>query len=258
MTLTDTSRAVQEQFDSCAHHYLGSSQMADAELLELIVRLAAPQPVDQVLDVACGAGFLVSAFARHAARIEGVDLSGTMLKEAEQHARMLGHANTAFRKADSAALPFEDQTFTIVTCKLALHYFPDPGHSIAEMKRVLKPGGRIVMVDRVSSESHLQQEYHNRIEKLRTPSKTKVYATSEIRSLLEQQGLEIEHVRDYEQFQDVDEWLQTTGMSEDNQRNARALLLRSLIDDQAGLNLFSVSGRLKMTHRTVIMVAGKY
>jgi ubiquinone/menaquinone biosynthesis C-methylase UbiE len=242
-------------FDHCAHHYLQTSQMADTDLLDLIVRLARPQAGDQALDVACGAGFLASTLAHLVARVEGVDLSGVMLREAERHARSLGLVNTGFQQSDSATLPFGDQVFDIVTCKLALHYFPDPDRSIAEMRRVLRPGGRLVVIDRVSSENRPQQEYHNHIEKLRTPSKIKVYAPSEIRHLIEQQGLVLEQYKDYEQYQDVDEWLQTTGAAEEGQQQARELLQKSISDDLAGLKLFSVNNRLKMTHCTVIMVA---
>jgi ubiquinone/menaquinone biosynthesis C-methylase UbiE len=256
MDSTSLSHAVQHQFDSCAHHYLGTSPMADKGLLDLIVQLARPEPGDTSLDVACGAGFLVSAFARLVERSEGVDLSSVMLREAENHAGSLGLDNASFRQADSASLPFEDRIFDIVTCKLALHYFPDPGRSIKEMKRVLKQDGRIVLIDRVSTENRPQQEYHNLIEKLRTPSKVKVYSPIEIKDLLEAQGLVLESIREYEQHQDVDEWLQSTGAPEVHQCHARELLQRSLNDDLAGLNLISVSGRLQMSHRTVIMVAG--
>ncbi len=249
--------SVKDQFDNNVRHYLGASQMADSKLLDLIVQYARPRPEDKVLDVACGAGFLTCALARLVAKAEGVDLSGAMLREADSHARSLGIVNTAFRQADSAALPFENQTFNIVTCKLALHYFPDPGRAIGEMKRVVRRGGRIVLIDRVSSENRQHQEYHNRIEMLRTPAKNRIYATSEITQLLEQQGLTLERIADYEQYQEVDEWLETTGAPEENQRRARELLLRSLVDDLAGLKLFSVDGRLKLTHRIVIIVAGK-
>lgn len=249
--------SVKDQFDNNVQHYLGASQMADSELLDLIVQHARPQPEDQVLDVACGAGFLTCALARLVKRAEGVDLSGAMLREAGNHARSLGLVNTSFQQADSASLPFKEQAFDIVTCKLALHYFPDPDRAIGEMKRVVKRGGRIVLIDRVSSENRQHQEYHNNIEMLRTPAKNKIYSASGIVCLLEQQGLTLERVVDYEQYQDVDEWLETTGAPEENQNRARELLLRSLADDSAGLKLFSVDGRLKLTHRIVIIAADR-
>ncbi|MFZ4855632.1 MAG: class I SAM-dependent methyltransferase [Desulfuromonadaceae bacterium] len=249
--------SVKDQFDNNVLHYLGASQMADSELLDLIVQCARPQPEDQVLDVACGAGFLTCALARLVKRAEGIDLSGAMLREAGNHARSLWLSNVGFHQGDSAALPFGEQAFDIVTCKLALHYFPDPDRAIGEMKRVVKRGGRIVLIDRVSSEIRQHQEYHNRIEMLRTPSKNRIYSASEIVSLLEQQGLTLEHIAEYEQYQDVDEWLETTGAPEENQSRARELLFRSLTDDLAGLKLFAVDSRLKLTHRIVIIVAGR-
>lgn len=172
--------SVRDQFDRNVRHYLQGGPMDDRALLDLIVRLAKPKASDRLLDVACGAGLLVAGFAGAVASAAGVDLSEAMLVEARKNALGLGLVNTRFQQGDGEALPFTDESFDIVTCKLALHYFPDPVHAIGEMWRVARKGATIVLVDRVSSEDSLKQAYLNRIEKLRTPSKVKVYATSEI------------------------------------------------------------------------------
>ena len=124
MSLETIKSSVQEQFNRCAHYYLKNSPMADGELLRLIVQLAEPKPSHQLLDVSCGAGFLLCEFAPFVERAVGVDLSEVMLAEARQSA--LGLANVSFEWADAEALPFADATFDIVSCKLALHYFPKP------------------------------------------------------------------------------------------------------------------------------------
>ncbi len=178
-----------------------------------------------------------------------------MLAEAEKEAQRQGLANTVFHQSDSESLPFADKLFDIVTCKLALHYFPNPNRAVGEMKRVAKSGGRLILIDRVAAEDRQTREFHNRIEKLRTPSKVRVYAPSEIRVLLEGEGLEVNSVHHYEQYQDVDEWLLTTGAPEDSQKLARQLILDSLEEDAAGLKLFCENGRLMMTHQTAIFVA---
>jgi ubiquinone/menaquinone biosynthesis C-methylase UbiE len=255
MALESVKAAIRDQFNQCAHHYLASSPMADQALLSLIVRLAGPGPADHVLDVACGAGFLVREFARYAERAAGIDLSAAMLHEAEKASLALGLTNTAFQLSDGESLPFGDATFDIVSCKLALHYFPHPGQAIGEMRRVARKGARIVLVDRVSSENRDEQAYHNRIEKLRTPSKVRVYSTSEIVVMLANQGMSIDHVQQYEQYQDVDEWLATTGASEQNRLDARELLLRSLAGDLTGLKVRRIGERLTMPHTTTIIVA---
>ncbi|MBI1921026.1 MAG: class I SAM-dependent methyltransferase [Geobacter sp.] len=248
---------VQEQFNRCARHYLENSPMADRVLLELIVRLAKARPEDHTLDVACGAGFLVNEFAPVVRTAVGVDLSPAMLAAARNAAIVLGLANTGFELADGEELPFPDESFDIVTCKLALHYFPDPGRAIGEMKRVAKSGARLVLIDRVASKDGEKQEYHNRIEKLRTPSKVKVYSPTEIQALLAAQGLPLVGIHHYEQQQDFEEWLETTGAGHDNRQHARELMLRSLEEDLAGLKVRWEGGRVMMTHSTAIFVARK-
>ncbi|WP_243375247.1 class I SAM-dependent methyltransferase [Geotalea sp. SG265] len=247
--------SVQQQFDSVAHHYLSNSPMAEVGLLDLIVDLAAPRPEHCSLDVACGAGLLVCCFAPLVASATGVDLSRSMLTAAEQESKRQGLVNASFHLADSEALPFADHSFDIVTCKLAFHYFPDPQRAIREMKRVAKPDGRIVLIDRVAAEDFHTRELHNRIEKLRTPSKVKVYARSEIQSMMEREDLTVLDINRYEQYQDVDEWLATTGAPSIYQQMARDLIVQSLETDREGLGLFRRDGRLTMTHSTAVFVA---
>lgn len=255
MAMESAKISVQEQFDRCASHYLHDSPMADRKLLDLLTQSAEPQPSHHVLDVACGAGFLVCAFAPFVRKAVGVDLSTAMLRAAERNAIDLDLANTVFRQADGETLPFADETFDIVSCKLALHYFPNPARVIAEMKRVARRGGRIVMVDRVASEDRQKQEYHNRIEKLRTPSKIKVYAPSEIVGLMDEEGMAIERCQRYEQYEDVEDWLATTGAPEESRQRAWELLHDSVEENLAGLKLFFDRERLMMTHDTAVFVA---
>lgn len=255
MDVAAVKSSVREQFDRNVGHYLHASPMADRELLQTIVGLADPGPGDRTLDVACGAGFLVCAFARQVQYAVGVDLSDAMLTEARKNAGSLGLANTRFQSADAEALPFDNGSFDLISCKLAFHYFPDPERAIGEMKRVVKKGGRLVLVDRVSSEDREKQAYHNRIELLRTPTKVKVYAASEIEALLRRQGLQIEQVRQCEQVEDFGEWIRATGAPEKERELARELMLDSVTGDLAGLNVRLHGEQLMMTHATAILVA---
>lgn len=105
-------------------------------------------PGDRLLDVACGAGGLVIGVAPRVERAVGVDLSEGMLDLARAQLADAGPLpNVEFVQAPSDALPFEDGAFTAVVCTTAFHHFPDPQGSIAEMARVLAPGGRVVIGD---------------------------------------------------------------------------------------------------------------
>ena len=100
---------------------------------------------DELLDVACGGGGFLGKYAHDVRRVAGIDRSDIQLKIAH---RLLGErleAGTAeLVKGDVAALPWEDDRFSLVTCILGLEFFDDPRAALAEMWRVLRPGGRLV------------------------------------------------------------------------------------------------------------------
>lgn len=221
---TSVQAHVRAQFDRQVAHYLQGSPMADQGLLGLIVRMASPTAADRVLDIACGAGFLVCELARGVRWVCGTDLSERMLAEARRQALALNQTHTAFYQADAERLPFGCEAFDLVSCKLAFHYFPHPKVALAEMCRVARRAGRVVLVDRVSSEDPEKRNHQNRIEKLRAPAKVHVYSESEIVTLLEEVGLRVEQRATYPEVMGVDEWIRATGPDEETARTILAML----------------------------------
>ena len=176
-----------------------------------------------------------------------------MLHEAHTRAQTLGHHNTAFYQADAEALPFRRGTCDLVTCKLAFHYFPHPQVALGEMVRVATPEARVVLVDRVSPEDPEPRAYQNRLEKLRTPSKTYVYSESQLAAALEGIGLVVEAQARYAEQMEVDEWLRAAGPDEQTAHTILTLLTAD--GDPAGLQVRHEGDRLLMTHQTVVLVA---
>jgi ubiquinone/menaquinone biosynthesis C-methylase UbiE len=174
-----------------------------------------------------------------------------MLTEAHKLARTLGLGHTAFVQGDAEAVPCASHTFDLVTCKLAFHYFPHPQVALSEMVRVATRTARLVLVDRVSSEDPEKRAFQNRLEKLRTPSKTYIYSESQLVAALEQMGLLVEQQIRYPEQMDVDDWIRAAGPDEQTAHTVRALLL--VEGDPAGLDVRREGDRLVMTHQTCIL-----
>jgi ubiquinone/menaquinone biosynthesis C-methylase UbiE len=203
--------------------------------------------------VACGAGFLACAFAAEARWVDGIDLSRRMLQEAAMLARTRCRDNVSFCQADAEALPFRPAACDLVTSKLAIHYFPRPQIALAEMVRVATPAARLVLIDRISSENTEQRTYQNRIEKLRTLSKTYVYSESELVAALERSGLLVEARARYPEQMEVRAWVQAAGSDEETPHAILALLTAG--GDPAGFQVRRKGDRLMMTHQTIVLVA---
>jgi SAM-dependent methyltransferase len=125
---------------------LWQAQLATAQA-ELLMR-ASPAPGDWVLDIACGTGLVSFAAARAVGprgHVLGVDLSGGMVAAAQQRAATHTPPNTRFERMDAEQLDLPDASFDVVLCALGLMYLPDPAQALREMRRVLRPGGRLVL-----------------------------------------------------------------------------------------------------------------
>jgi len=112
---------------------------------EALVAFAAPWPGEQVLDVACGTGVVTRLLAERvgpAGQVTGLDSNPSMLAVARDH---LDAPNVAWREASALSMPFVDGTFDLVTCQQGLQFFTDRAAGMAEMRRVLRPGGRLVL-----------------------------------------------------------------------------------------------------------------
>jgi ubiquinone/menaquinone biosynthesis C-methylase UbiE len=114
-----------------------------------VMALANPQRGERVLEVACGTGALTCVVAQSIGpngRVVGLDLSAEMLAEARKiRLDPSSIAPIEWREGDVNAIPFENETFDIVFCNFGLMFFPDRVAALKEMRRVLKPDGRLAL-----------------------------------------------------------------------------------------------------------------
>ncbi|HEY7230245.1 MAG TPA: methyltransferase domain-containing protein [Pseudolabrys sp.] len=183
---------VQEQFGKTAASYLTSVPHALGKSLERLVTLTSPQKSWNVLDVATGGGHVAYAFAPHVARVWATDITQEMLDlvKAEAQKRGLSNVRTAYAKAE--AMPFEDGSFDLVTCRIAPHHFDSIADFLGEVYRVLKPNGRFALVDNVVPEGSVG-DYVNAFERFRDPSHLRAWTMQEWREAMKKAHLQIEN-----------------------------------------------------------------
>lgn len=138
---------IRRQYDQLARIYDTRWQTYTHNTLSFLQTWAQLDSAQTILDVGCGTGELEKRFlSQNPQQIwTGVDLSPEMLAMARQKCRDYPHAS--FYEAKATALPFADDRFDVVISANAFHYFPDAIATLTEMHRVLKPDGKLIILD---------------------------------------------------------------------------------------------------------------
>ncbi len=189
--MSSIHQRVQSQFGAAANAYTVSVGHSDPAQLQIVLDLAAPRAGDEVLDIATGAGHTAMALAPHVSRVTAYDITQQMLDETQRNAAARGLTNVVTRLGAAEELPFSDASFDLVTVRQAPHHFADIRAAVTEMARVLRPGGRVVIVDsRAPQDPELDRAF-NHIEKLRDPSHVRNYTAGQWRTMVTEAGLEL-------------------------------------------------------------------
>ncbi len=187
------STPIEDRFGARAHRYVASRVHAWGPDLERLVAVAGPQPHWHVLDVATGGGHTARAFAPHVAWVLAIDRSGPMVEAARAAAQATDPIRVSFAVADAHALPFPDETYHLVTCRIAPHHFADCRTFVQESVRVLRPGGMLLVQDiTVPGDPELARAV-NAFERQRDPSHGRALAVEEWAALFQEAGLRVVH-----------------------------------------------------------------
>jgi ubiquinone/menaquinone biosynthesis C-methylase UbiE len=159
-TLGERRTKSQEFFSSAAGHWDRLRDELFGNSFHLTALAALVERHWVVGDLGCGTGQVSVALAPFVARVVAVDSSAAMLQAARR--RLHGFDNIDLRRGDLEALPIDDGRLDAATLMLVLHHVPEPGQALAEVARVLRPGGRVLVVDMLphDRESYRQQMGH--------------------------------------------------------------------------------------------------
>ena len=167
-----------DQFTKQAIPFSKLSGHSNEAAMQLTIKTIGITQADNVLDVACGPGLVVCAFAKVARHVTGIDIVPAMIERAKQLQEEKHLANVDWRVGDVLPLPFADGTFSVVISRYAFHHFIDPKAVLAEMYRVCVPGGKVAVVDLVVEPD--KSAAFDGMEKLRDPSHVHAVSLSEL------------------------------------------------------------------------------
>jgi len=169
-----------DQFTRQAEPFAAMPAHSDADIVRLIRAAARVGPESTILDVACGPGLVALALAESAGHVTGLDLTPAMLDKARELQQRAGLSNLSWDLGRADALPYPDDSFDAVLTRFSFHHLTDPPRALAEMVRVCRPGGRVVVSDVFTTTAEQAAEY-NRLERLRDPSHVRALLLHELK-----------------------------------------------------------------------------
>ena len=211
------------------------------------------------VDVACGPGTFTLPLAKRVGKAFGVDLTPAMLEHARAAAERERVANVEFKLGDADSLPFADGEVGIVFCGYSIHHMTDPRRAIAEMARILAPGGRLGIADLIVGEG-ANPEANNDIERARDLSHVAKQTPAQLRALIEGAGIGVIGEETHKRRYDFDEWMQSAGCRPGDPRYTETLRLmeNAMAGNVAGLSpSISSSGKLEFMETILLIVGGK-
>lgn len=200
--------SIREEFTRQSSGFGKAAVMTSAETLGALVELVPEDASARWLESACGTGLVSRALAGKVGYVTGVDLTPAMLEQAEKGAAEDGVENAGFSTGDATALEFADGSFDGAVTRLSLHHIPVPGRAIAELARVVRPGGTVIAGDLVAGEADGDAAiWREEIERLRDPSHWVCRTPEQLRAMGSAAGLTLEHEQLIPLDIDFEDWL---------------------------------------------------
>jgi ubiquinone/menaquinone biosynthesis C-methylase UbiE len=245
----------QTVFAQRAAFYTTSAVHKDKAVLDRLVELAHVRPADRVLDVATGTGHTAFAFAQQAREVIATDITPEMILEGRKMKDEGGISNVQFQLADAHDLPFENESFDVVTCRRAAHHFLEIRRALREMRRVLRPGGRLVIDDRSVPEDDFVDAALNRLDWLHDHSHVRQYRPSEWRSMMHDARCTVEALEPYTKQRPLSAF--TNGVEPESIAEIERIVAGLNVAQRAALNVAEADGEIYLNHWYVMVVGVK-
>ena len=217
---SDRKTATAASFGDSADGYLRSETHREGVDLELLASWCADATL--ALDVATGAGHTAGALVDVGVQnVVALDAAPQMVALSVESFPGVGGV-----VGDAERLPFAADTFDAVTCRIAAHHFPDPEAFVAEVARVVRPGGTFALEDNVVPEDDALGSFLNRLESMRDPTHVEAYRASTWRAWLEDAGFSIEETEHLVKRLEVEPWVnRISSLDAEDRERVRQFLL---------------------------------
>ena len=226
--MRDYARRVSEHADAVRARFAATAeavaQRADERAAVLgarVRRLLAPTGDERALDSGTGAGALAFALSPLVREVVAADVVPELLAEARRRAD--AHPNVTFVEADAHELPFADGEFDLAASAFVLHHVARPELVVAELTRVTRPGGTLLVADQLAPADPLAALELNRFERARDPSHTRVLSDADLRGLFEANGLVLVRAETEEERRELAPYLDRAACSGEARDRALAL-----------------------------------
>jgi SAM-dependent methyltransferase len=188
---------------------------------EEVRRFVQPVGTERALDVGTGTGALAFALAPYVEEVVGIDSSQELLEQARLRAAPF--PNVTFAEGDGTRLDVLPGTFDLAACARTLHHVHRPELVVAELTRVTRLGGQVLIIDQIAPNDPLAALELDRFERARDPSHTRVLPDVDVRSLLEANSLVLIRSRFVEERRALDPYLDLAGCEGEARERAAAL-----------------------------------
>jgi ubiquinone/menaquinone biosynthesis C-methylase UbiE len=215
------AEAIRDRYARTASLVAEREERGRDRLREQLRALLDPQGDERVLDAGTGTGALAFAVSPLVGEVVAVDVVPELLEEGRQ--RSAGFPNVTFVEGDVARLELESGSFDVAATLRTLHHVPRPERVVAELTRVTRLGGSVLIVDQIAPADPLAAVELDRFERARDPSHTRTLPDVDVRSLLEANGLVLRESRFVDEARDLEPYLDLAGCESEARSRARAL-----------------------------------
>jgi ubiquinone/menaquinone biosynthesis C-methylase UbiE len=247
------NQTIIEQFSQQAVPFAQKPGHSDS--IQVLIEMSGVSGRDQVLDVACGPGLVACAFAPHARQVTGIDITPAMIEQARRLQGEKQLKNLAWQVGDVLPLPFPEASFSVVLTRYSLHHFLHPEVVLAEMVRVCRPGGRVLVADVVLPPEKAQA--YNRMEKLRDPSHTHALTYPEMAGLIGASGLTNIQTRHYKVEMELENQLRASFPHPGDADRIRRLFEADLGVDDLGVAAHRQGSEIHFAYPILVVVGEK-